>query len=100
MFHKIYYDMSVVKLPDFLVGVTDQTYFQRQTRAFNDNDRLKLKCTINPRVNAFKNSYFYRAHVFWNSVPLEIREIESPDSFKARLEQYLWLIAESNLNSN
>ena len=103
MFHKIFYSLSVVRLPDFLVTYdrtnSDVTYFQRQTRHFNDGDRLKVKCTIQPRVNAFKNSFFYRSHLQWNKLPSELRIINNTETFKPRLEQHLWLLAESNLDS-
>ena len=102
MFHKIFYNMSVVQLPGYLVTQdrtnTDVTYFQRQTRTFNNSDRLKLKCTITPRVNAFKNSFFYRSHLEWNMLPLDLRLIEKSELFKSRLEKHLWQVAESKIN--
>ncbi len=77
----------------------DETYFQRQTRNFIDGDRLKINCTIILRVNAFKNSFFYRSHLQWNMLSLELRMIDKPETFKLRLEQHLWLVAESNLGT-
>ena len=103
IFHKKFYGYSVVKLPYFLVTQTsdhNETYFQRQTRTYNDNDRLKIKCTISPKVNAFKDCFFYRSHIFWNSLPVEIRSILNPEIYKTKLEQHLWLIAENNLPSD
>ncbi len=100
LFHKIYYDMSVLKFPSYIVKQTDDlasTYFQRQTRTFNNNDRLKLKSTIAPKVEAFKNSYYHRSLNFWNSLPLEIRMIESSSLFKIRVKHHLWSIADSKL---
>ena len=95
--------MSVVCLPTFLVTYdrtnTDVTYFQRQTRNFNLDDRLKVKCTISPRVNAFKNSFFYRSHLEWNNLPLDLRQIDKPDLFKSRLEKHLWQVAESEFEN-
>ena len=104
MFHRIFYSLSVGRLPDFLVTYdrtnSDETYFQRQTRNFNDGDRLKIKCTIQPRVNAFKNSFFYRSHLQWNMLSPDLRMIDNPETFKSRLEQHLWLVAASNLSTN
>ena len=71
LFHKIYYDMSVLKFPSYIVKQNDElawVHFQRQTRTFNDNDRLKLKSTLTPKVEAFKKSYFYRSLNFWNTL--------------------------------
>ncbi len=98
LFHKIYYDLSVIKFPTFIVKQIDdsaRTHFQRQTRTFNDNDRLKLKSTLAPKVDAFKNSFFYRSLNFWNSLPLEIRSIESSSIFKIKLKDNLWSLAET-----
>ena len=99
-FHKIFYDLSVVKLPSYLITRADdhdRVHFQRETRTYNDNDRLKIKCTVTPRVNAFKNTFFHRAHLSWNKIPFDIRSIENPDTFKTKLEKFLWLIAENEI---
>ena len=65
-------------------------FFQRQTRTYNDNDRLKVKLTITPRINAFKNSFFVRSSHVWNSLPLEIRSQTNTDTFKKGLTSYFW----------
>ena len=98
LFHKIFYGNSVVSFPSFIARQTDQTqahHFQRQTRTFNDNDRLKLKAKIAPRVEAFKCSYFYRSLETWNSIPFDIRSIEDPAAFKSSMKAHLWTIAEN-----
>ena len=92
--------MSVLKFPPYIVRQIDdsaRTHFQRQTRTFNDNDKLKLKSTIAPKVEAFKNSFFYRSLNFWNSLPQGIRSIESSSLFKIKIKDHLWSIAESKL---
>ena len=38
----------------------------------------------------FSSSYFYRTHIQWNNLPLEIRIIEDYDKFKIELECHLW----------
>ena len=38
----------------------------------------------------FCNSYFYRAHLSWNRLPLSAREIVSTKSFEAALLKFLW----------
>ena len=38
----------------------------------------------------FSNSYFYKTHIQWNNLPLEIKIIEDYEKFKAILEQKLW----------
>ena len=100
LFHKIYYDVSVIKFPSFIVKQTHdsaQIHFQRQTRTFNDTDLLKLKSTIAPKVDAFRKSFFYRSLNFWNTLPKEIRSVESSSLFKIKVKDHLWSIAESKL---
>ena len=36
------------------------------------------------------NSYFYRTHIQWNNLPIEIKSIENYDHFKITLEEHLW----------
>ena len=45
-------------------------------------------------MKVFKNSYFYRTHMVWNNLPLEIKVIESYDEFKNNLEAYFWKIVD------
>ena len=103
LFHKIYYKYSVVPLPSFLLKYEDDTngtYFQRQTRAYNSTDTMKLKCTVIPRINVFRDSYFYRAYIQWNNLPLSLRSIECTSSFKNKLKEFLWLTAEQAVNND
>ena len=36
------------------------------------------------------SSYFYKTHMQWNNLPLELNILEDYDNFKLKLEQYLW----------
>ena len=51
-------------------------------------------------VNFLKNSFFYRSHIFWNSLPLEIREVRSLNNFKHKVKQYLWKLALDEVADN
>ena len=104
MFHRIFHGLSVVKFPFYIVTYdrsnANERMFQRQTRQFNDSDRLKVRCTVTPKVNAFKNSFFHRTHTLWNDLPIELRSTEDPVLFKARLNLYLWeKLANDNIDS-
>ena len=35
-------------------------------------------------------SFFYRVHLAWNNLPLEIRELGAPSKFKAAVIAHLW----------
>jgi len=100
MFHKIYYRNSIIHFPTYIHRQTDNdgTIFQRQTRLYSDQDRLKVKCSVNPKVNSFKNSFFYRCQIEWNNLPLELRSLENAASFKTSLKKYLWTFIELELS--
>ena len=38
----------------------------------------------------FNNSFFYRAHLMWNRLPLNLREIVCPGDFKEALLKHIW----------
>ena len=38
----------------------------------------------------FYSSYFYRTHMQWNNLPLNIRMIENGNKFKIKLREHLW----------
>ena len=48
------------------------------------------------------SSYFYRTHLQWNNLPLEIRIIEEYDKFKIELECHLWhvLLNSDDMSNN
>ena len=62
-------------------------------------DRLSLVSSIQPKCNVItdtnKNSplyksFYYRVHLLWNLLPLDIRESESLPIFRNKLLKYLW----------
>ena len=54
------------------------------------SDNLQLECLIKPRIDAFKNSYFYRTHLLWDDLPLAMRSENNLVSFKTKLREHLW----------
>ena len=80
LFHKIFNNLMPVQMPDYL------SLFSGITR---------LRCS-----NALNRSFFYRTHMYWNSLPLEIREIRSHEIFKREVKDYLWKMAHDELIDN
>lgn len=109
MFHKIFYDLSVIKLPSHLrllneiessrlrpiinppnrisENVTTSSLSQLRT---NRSDRLSLKCTVDARAPSFKSSFFFRTHLLWNFLPTDIKEITCSVDFKDKLVHHMW----------
>ena len=46
------------------------------------------------------NSFFHRTYLKWNDLSQKLREIQSTDSFKSKLKQHLWSIAEETPSTN
>ena len=93
LFHKILHGIIQVNFPSYLHFYTNESRLR-----FCHLDMLSLVCDIIPRTtashntttNAFANSFFYRTHLAWNRLPLQIRSIESQLSFKLALTKHLW----------
>ena len=95
LFYKIVYNKVKIKLPNYVVRIEPQDV-KRVTRSTNTIakgiDKLKFKCKILPKVNAFSNSFFIRALNQWNELPLYLREIDNLDKFTVAVKDHLWLI--------
>ena len=104
--HKIINNMIPIRLPHYL-------------HFFNGNYRLRschldhrsLISDIKPKVYAkytkndtsgreckiFENSYFYRSHLAWNRLPINLRDTIGHHDFKSKLRKHLWGEALSNV---
>ena len=77
MFHKIFYNPTAfLDFPQYLSRFdnTDTNDLRRHTRSITFSDNLQITCNVTPRVDAFENTFFYRTHKKWNSLPLKVRE--------------------------
>ena len=95
LLHKVVYELLPLELPSYL------SFFTGQSRLRSCHlDRLAFVSSIVPTSssNAFANSYFYRVHLKWNRIPLQIREISCPCSFKSRVIAFLWKEVLSDLD--
>jgi hypothetical protein len=91
--HKIIYELKPVNLPSYL------SFFNGQSRLRSCHlDNLSLVSSIHPistqcttrTSNPLANTFFYRTHSKWNSLPISLREIRCPDLFKSMLKGHLW----------
>jgi hypothetical protein len=57
---------------------------------------ILMSSEISDRSNKpLSKSFFYRTHLLWNNLSLELREITSPTLFKSEITKYLWNNAEN-----
>ena len=87
-FYKIVNELIPVSLPDYL------SFYQGSSRLRRCHfDSLSVVSSIIPRStqnNALSRSFFYRTHLLWNQIPLEIRQITSLSLFKSEVTKHLW----------
>ena len=91
---KIIHDLVPLKLPFYL------KFYEGNSRLRTCHlDSLSLVSSIRPKCtvisdsnknSALYKSFYYRVHLLWNVLPLEIRECESLSLFETKLRQYLW----------
>ena len=93
-FHSVYYSYSVNKLPSYLHK------FEGSRLRNSHFDKLSIISTITPRIPqnldtdgqvlGIAKSFYYRAHLSWNRLPLDLRDIGAPSKFKVGLLKHLW----------
>ena len=87
-----------VQMPDSL------SLFSGITRLRSSHlDRLSYESSVLPRrdsSNALNISFFYRTHMYWNSLTLKIKEIRSHEVFKREVKDYLWKMVHDELIDN
>ena len=107
-FHSVVHGYSCISLPDYIkpFSGTRLRNSHLDSKCFvSDILPRNLHSTQNPtstKQKKFGNSYFYRAHLAWNKLPLFIREIENPTQFSTELVKYIWkeIAAIDRLNMN
>ena len=91
LFHKILHQPTqFLCFPEYLHKKHLPEYqTTRYTRSMTSSDDLQFDCTIKPRIDVFKNAYFYRTSILWNNIPHVIRSESSPVVFKKKLKELM-----------
>ena len=93
MFHSIVNGYSYCKLTSYF------TFFEGSNLRSCHLDKLCLTSSLKPKSffnhstetnHGLNNAYFYRSHLLWNKVPLEIREIKSSNRFRCEITKWIW----------
>ena len=103
LFHQIVYKKVNIELPSYITRKPAESVRDRRavtSGATSSNvdssniiesiDSLKFKSSSAPRVDAFKYGFFYRTHLEWNRLPLNIRSCANVETFKGLLKEHLW----------
>ena len=92
-FHKVLNDLTAIDLPSYL------SFYRGGSRLRSCHlDTLSIVCSLTPSSssssvrsnNPLAKSFFYRTHLLWNRLPLQLRQIQSSSLFKAELVKHLW----------
>ena len=97
LFHKIIHRFVNIQLPYYLRQITPDDL----TRLRSDHrDTAQIICDCEERLDVLKNSYFNRTYIYWNSLPLDLRQEENVNEFQDKLKEYLWLMLLEEFNSD
>ena len=103
LLYKIMHGLVQISFPSYLHFYSNQSRLR-----FCHLDSHSLVCDIIPNTtasqdrttNAFANSFFYRTHLLWNKLPINIRSIHSFFEFKTSLKAHFWNQLNNDLISN
>ena len=94
LFFKVLRKLIPLDLPSYL-----QFYNGNSRLRSCHFDNLSIISSLSPKCNglsdtnknfALNKSFFYRAHLQWNLLPLEIRSLESLSMFRSEVMKFLW----------
>ena len=111
-FHKIYNNNYCIKLPSYYRPYNDNdksqlrcaivppNYYNSQRETIDlhsmraiSHDSKSLKCTLTHTCPILKKGFFFRSHILWNHLPLNIRDEISSSKFLDIIIPHLWDIA-------
>ena len=94
LFYKVLNSLIPLQLPGYL------KFFDGNSRLRSCHlDHLCIVSSLRPRTNvisdsnkncALNKSFFYRTHLQWNLLPLEIRSIHNITAFRSEVLKFLW----------
>ena len=98
LFHKIVYNLIPLKFPGYL------SFFNGISRLRSCHlDNLSIVSSLQPKAStnsSLNKSFFYRTHTLWNSLPLDIRQINTPSNFKVNLVEHIWKIVLNDIEED
>ena len=99
LLYKIIYKLLPIQLPFYL------QFFDGNSRLRSCHlDNLSLVSDIRPKSNTNKyytlqKSFFYRTHLLWNNIPIELRSINQLQKFKSELLKFMWKLVLDDIDN-
>ena len=104
LFFKVIHSLIPLKLPSYL------QFYEGNSRLRSCHlDSFCLVSSVSPKSNVISDSnknsplyksFYYRVHLEWNSLPLELRQISILTKFKSALINYLWKSTLAEISEN
>ena len=93
LFYRIIHGLVYLELPSYLYIARPSDY-NRLTRSkydvINYTDVTYIICSIERPSSILENSFFYRSHILWNSIPYHIRQCNSYPKFSRLIRTFLF----------
>ena len=100
LLYKIIYKLIPIQLPLYL------EFFDGNSRLRSCHlDNLSLVSDIRPKSNTnlkyytLQKSFFYRTHLLWNNIPMELRSINELQKFKSELLKFMWQLVLDDIDN-
>jgi hypothetical protein len=107
LFFDIYHGDSCLKMPEYVRHVSEDHRARLRAnivppKDLDNNkagllsqmrrsrvDKFSLRCKVDPRCAFHKSNFFFRCVQEWNSLPSEIKELDSKSIFKEKLIEHI-----------
>ena len=91
LYFKIINQLIEIKLPEHFSFIKPEEvrYTRKTAPIIKDLDVTQVKCCITPSCDVFRNSFFYRTMILWNSLPYGIRQEVKISLFKSQVIKFL-----------
>ena len=90
LFHKVVYNLIPLKLPNYLSFFNGNSRYALRSCHLDNLSIVSNLQTMKYNEMYLNKSFFFRTHTKWNALPLEIRQILNPDTFKIEVVKYFW----------
>ena len=91
LFYKIVNCLVPIDLPVHFTFIkhNDVKYTRKTANIIDEKDVTSIKCSIKPSCEIFRNCFFYRTMILWNSIPYIIRQQTAITKFKSDAKVFL-----------
>ena len=92
LFYKIIHSLISIQLPEgfCVTNASGVKNIRNTANIVNRSDITNIRCSIRPKCDSFRNSFFIRTMNIWNKIPFDIRQVDKISLFKTKILKFLW----------